>query len=56
MSVWIEEAVKNDDWLAIAYNDTGDADPELQAAARKILELEARLEDADAYACRVQHD
>ena len=43
MKVWIEQAVKHNDWKMIADSDTGDASPELQAAARKIIDLENRL-------------
>ena len=46
MKVWIEEAVKANNWQTIADDDTGDASPELQAAARLIIELEGRLQDA----------
>ena len=46
MSVWLDEAIKEENWKAIADDDTGDVDPGLQIAARKILELKDELQDA----------
>lgn len=42
MSVWIEKAVEEENWQAIADSDTGDVSVELQIAARKIIELKRR--------------
>ena len=45
MNVWLDKLVEENNWQEIADNDTGDIDPHIQTAARKILDLEDQLQE-----------